>query len=315
MIDAMVLLGYAALTATLAATWLRAGSWTQRSPRLGIGAWLALISNVVAAVVLAGLSFSLGLPHVSTDLAALVDTCATTLRHAYSTPGGTLGSLVGVVVLVALTARLAWSVSHSLIADRRQRRDTIDTLDLLGRRDVLLDVLVLEHPTPYAFCVPGRNHRIVLTSAALSTLDRDELRAVVAHERAHLRGRHHLPLAIARALALAFPFVPAFREANAQIALLVELLADDAARGRVGATSLTRALTVLTRSPAPSAALAASALDVEDRLTRLLSPTKPLRGAGLALAVASIGLSIGAPFAILALPAVSAITEGLCLIG
>ena len=45
--------------------------------------------------------------------------------------------------------------------------------------------------------------------------------AVLAHEQAHLRGRHHLVLAAGRILRRAFPWVPAFRWAYEEVTRLV----------------------------------------------------------------------------------------------
>ena len=59
-----------------------------------------------------------------------------------------------------------------------------------------------EHPAVY--CLPGRR-RIVMTTGALRCLDARQLEAVLAHERAHLSGRHHLVLTFANALKDAFP--------------------------------------------------------------------------------------------------------------
>lgn len=58
------------------------------------------------------------------------------------------------------------------------------------------------------------------------------------HDRAHLAGRHHLALAGAAGLDPAFGFVPLFRVAREQTAVLWELLADD------GAARTARPLTV-----------------------------------------------------------------------
>jgi Zn-dependent protease with chaperone function len=50
----------------------------------------------------------------------------------------------------------------------------------------------------------------------------------LAHERAHLADRHHLILAMARIIGQVLPFLPLMRDADAQVARLVKLHADDA---------------------------------------------------------------------------------------
>ena len=54
------------------------------------------------------------------------------------------------------------------------------------------------------------------------------------HERRHLRARHDLALAYSGALARTFPWVPLFAMAHAQIAVLLEMAADDAATSPSG---------------------------------------------------------------------------------
>ena len=55
-------------------------------------------------------------------------------------------------------------------------------------------VRILQHPTPTAYCIPGRQSRVVLSQGVLDALPEDQLEAVIAHEDAHLRGRHDLLL-------------------------------------------------------------------------------------------------------------------------
>jgi Zn-dependent protease with chaperone function len=315
MITALALGLYALAAATAGAAWLNATTWSLRAPRLGILAWQVLCLNVVVGALLAGLALAVRLPHLSTDLASFIDACAATLKHAYDTPGGDVATASGSALLVGLAARLAWSTARSSLAERGVRRKAVATADLTGRRDVVEGATVLEHDTAYAFCVPGRHARIVLTSAAIAVLDDTQLRAVLAHERAHLRGRHHLALGVSRSLVAAFPWVPAFRLAQAQTAILVELLADDCARRQVSAHALGGALGSLSRTGAPETVLAASAVDVHRRLRRLSAPLRPLQGLGRLVALIAIAAGLALPFAVVATPAVAAATEGLCLIG
>ena len=63
----------------------------------------------------------------------------------------------------------------------------------------------------------------------LDLLREEELRAVLAHERAHVEQRHDLVVLPFAAFGTTFPWLPAVRSAQAQVALLVEMLADDRA--------------------------------------------------------------------------------------
>lgn len=53
---------------------------------------------------------------------------------------------------------------------------------------------VLDGPLPLAYCLPRLAPRVVLSYAALQALSAEQVRAVLAHEQAHLRARHDLVL-------------------------------------------------------------------------------------------------------------------------
>jgi Zn-dependent protease with chaperone function len=108
----------------------------------------------------------------------------------------------------------------------------------------------------------------VLTSAVLA-LEPAALSAVLAHERSHLAQRHDLVTLPFAAWQAALPFLPAARTARVAVALLVEALADDAARARVGAGPLAAALRTVALAQAPCDAGGPGALDVPIRLARL----------------------------------------------
>jgi beta-lactamase regulating signal transducer with metallopeptidase domain len=111
---------------------------------------------------------------------------------------------------------------------------------------------------------------------------------VLAHQRAHLAGRHHLALAFTRALVKLLPRVPLFPLAAEQVARLVEMCADDtAARAHSPATVLDAVLALCgaggpaaepARSViAPQAAVGASGVAVLTRVERLAVPADSSR--------------------------------------
>ena len=121
--------------------------------------------------------------------------------------------------------------------------------------------MVLDTPQPAVYCVPGRPATIVLTTGALAVLDEPQLLAVLAHEHAHLAGRHHLLVTLGKAARAGFPGVPLFTRGADEVARLAEMRADDVAAGRSGRVTLLQALVAMgTGQPlaAPSAALAAT---------------------------------------------------------
>ncbi len=117
---------------------------------------------------------------------------------------------------------------------------------------------------------------MILTTGAMQALDPGQLDAVLAHERAHLAGRHHRLLAVARIGRQVLPFLPLMRDAEQQVARLVELHADDAATRARDPRLLATALVLLATAASPASALAAGATDSVQRIHRLLGPAKPL---------------------------------------
>jgi Zn-dependent protease with chaperone function len=145
---------------------------------------------------------------------------------------------------------------------------------VVGRRVDGLDAVVLDAPERLAYCVAGRPSAIVVTSAMLDALDDRHLRAVLAHEHAHLAGRHHQILAFTRGLAAIMPRVELFSTGARELARLLEMCADDAAARRHGARTLLDALLAMSDgAPAPIGTLGSTGVDVLARAERLALPT------------------------------------------
>ncbi len=316
MISAILLLVFGLAAGTWGATTLAQSAWTRSAPRLGIAAWQALAASVLLSLLAAAAALSISFQHVRGDLARLFDLCAENLKHGYASPGGTIFATLGLAAAGVLLARTVWCAFRVSREERRERRRRVAAIDLVGRTDVRPGVLVVDHAAAYAFCIGGKRHRVVVTTGLLDTLDEREVDAVLAHEAAHLRQRHHLALMACRTLfGTLAPFFPAFRTAMRHVRLLAELSADDCARHQVGAKSLRSALTRLACLPAPSGTLAASASDVETRLLRLRDDATGLRGRHAILTGFSISALVAIPLALAAAPALAMAWEGICLLG
>ncbi len=313
MYSALLLAIYAVLAGTFGASWLRDARWPSLSPRLAVAAWQALAASVLLSLAAAGLALTISFPHVSADLAKLFNLCAESLRRGYASPGGTLTALLGAALSLGLVARAAWCAVQASVTDRRERAACVAAFDLVGRRNLVPGAVVIEHEAPYAFCIGGRRHRIVITTGLVATLGPRELDAVLAHEKAHVRQRHHLALVACRALfgPLA-PFFPAFGKAMPLVQFYAELCADDDARRRAGSGPLRDALARLALLPAPSGTLAASARDVEARLFRLTGQPHRLPLAASAVAAVGITAAVVVPLALAAGPAFAIVWEGIC---
>jgi Zn-dependent protease with chaperone function len=173
--------------------------------------------------------------------------------------------------------------------------------------------MVIEHRDPAAWCLPGTRRPVVITTGAISALSREQLAAVLAHERAHQRGRHHLLVALAASLAAAFPYVPAFRQGREQVARLVELLADDAATTAIPRLTVAEALLALAAPvPAPALALAAGGSATGARIRRLAAAPAPLSRPAAMAGRLAISALIAIPLLVLAGPAIAAIAANCC---
>jgi len=282
--SAAFLIAYAACVGTLGSRLLGRARWTARAPMLAIVTYLTAGWSVVAALGLAGLTLAVHATALSGGLSDLIGACVLRLRETYGTPGGATVAGLGLTLAGAVAARTVLTAMTHLRAAGRQALKHAQTARLIGRPEPALGAVLVEHSEPVAYCVAGRHPTVILSTGALQELDPAQLAAVLAHERAHLTGRHHLLLALARARigSLVLPVLPLMRDADAQVARLVEMHADDAAARASDPRSLATALVVLTAGASPAPALAAAATDAVQRIHRLLRPPSrwALRGAG-----------------------------------
>lgn len=281
-------------------------------PRLGVLAWQTLSFTALASVALAGLTLVVPASSMGGDLAALLRACVFTLQAAYAAPTELPTVTVGVVLTAGASLWPAAWVLWQLLGARRERRKTLDALALVSRDDATLGATVVDTDVAAAYCLPGRYGRIVLTTAAVSRLDSDELAAVIAHERAHLRQRHHIAVAVANGVARAFPLVPLFTATAEEIARLVELRADDAAAQDTDQLSVAGALVALAGMRAPRAALAAADTAGAPRVMRLLQPAAAVGMGRPAAVVLALTVLLVAPALVAAYPAFAAAGADIC---
>ena len=306
---AVVLVAYAVCVGTLGARMLGRAKWTARAPLLAMVTYLAAGWSVVAALGLAGLTLAVHTTALGGGLSHLIGACVLRLRATYATPGGAMVAGLGLTLAGAVVARTALSAMTHLRAAGRQALQHAQTARLVGRPEPALGATLVDHPQPAAYCVAGRHPTVVLTTGAVQALDADQLAAVLAHERAHLTGRHHRLIAMARIGRQVLPFVPLMRDADAQVARLAEMHADDAATRTCEPAPLATALVILAAGASPAPALAAAATDAVQRIQRMLGPAEPLgrtrrrllRTTAAALALAPVLLALAPAVLALAL--------------
>ncbi|MFE9452818.1 M48 family metalloprotease [Streptomyces sp. NPDC006739] len=182
---------------------------------------------------------------------------------------------------VGALAVCGWTLVRSVL---RQTRAFRAARTEAGGGPAAGDLCVVDSPRPDAYALPGRPHRIVVTTAMLRSLDGREREALFAHERAHNDGGHHYFLAAAE---LAAHCHPALRRVRPAIRLAVERAADEAAATAVGDRRLTaRAIARAAlagreaESTRPDFAPAATAGPVPQRVQALLAAPRARHRAG-----------------------------------
>ncbi|MFD0903532.1 M56 family metallopeptidase [Actinomadura sediminis] len=306
------LLGYAVLLGAFGPRLLRARGWTERAPRLGVLAWQTAGASVLGAVILAGLILAVPIveaPHALSDLLAA---CRLMLRVHYESAPQPIAGYTGILVSGAI---LLWTAGHIVAAfgtTAIQRRRHARALAMVARRHVDLDALVVEYDQPLAYCVPGRHRCVVLSTGALEHLDEEQVSAVLAHEHAHLAGRHHLAINTAMAFGRAFPGVPLLRAARSEVPRLLELLADDVAARQHDRVTLAAALVTVANGRTPAMALGAGGGTALLRVRRLLAPHDPLSRTERLTGGVGIALLAALPLALAANPAITALLERHC---
>ena len=273
---AAVLVAYAACLGILGPRLLGRARWTARAPLLAIVTYLAAGWSVIAALGLAGLTLAVHATALGGGLSDLIGACVHRLQATYGTPGGATVAGLGLTLAGAVAVRTASPRWPNSAPPGGRRCGTRRPRGWSGSPSPPWGPYSVEHSQPAAYCVAGRQPTVILTTGAVQALDPGQLDAVLAHERAHLAGRHHRLVAMARIGREVLPFLPLMRDAEEQVARLVELHADDAATRARDPRLLATALVVLATPASPAPALAAGATDSIQRIHRLLGPSEPL---------------------------------------
>ncbi|MCZ2826556.1 MULTISPECIES: M56 family metallopeptidase [unclassified Modestobacter] len=220
---------------------------------------------------------------------------------------------VAQTLAAVLAVELLGVLALSGVRTARTRRRHRALLELLVRpgESAAEETLLLDHPAPVAFCIPGARPLLVLSSGMVAELDGAQLDAVVAHERAHLREHHHLLLLPFVAWRAALPVLPAADRAHDGVRDLVEMRADDVALRSLSGPDPRRTLAVAIVAAAggaggqvPDGALAVTGGPVAVRVRRLLAPADPLPARARWAALSSAVALLFVPTLLLLLPAV-----------
>lgn len=280
------------------------------APRFAVAAWLTAILSVLIGAVTA---VALVTAEVAGHLSAPDQLLVSCVRKFFDVLVGRDGPLLQLVFLLATGALGAMTILFGVrmtraLAGLRHRTFAHAAAVRLVGRPIGDHVIVVDSGRPAAYCVVGQPSAIVVTTGAMQALAPEELAAVLAHEQAHLAGRHYHLLTVLRALSAVAPHITLITQGERRIATLLEMCADDQAARRHSRKALLSGLVALSGAAQPAHALAAAGVSVLARAERLASlPTRRgLAQARLALsgAVAIMG---AAPLAVVALVASGAL--------
>jgi hypothetical protein len=162
------------------------------------GTWLL----TVAAVALAACS-TVALALLAASAAAQVPALADLGNYSHSVlhradPTSAVTGAVAAVVLTVAAVAVA-------VAFRHRARALAESYRRAARLHDEGTVVVLRGTAAEAYALPGWPGRIVVSGRLLEALDEPGRAALLAHERAHLAGRHHLFTTVAHLAAAANP--------------------------------------------------------------------------------------------------------------
>ena len=315
------LAGLAVVLAWPAPVALSRATWPTRAPFTAMILWQAIA--LAGGLSMIGAMLVWGLDPLGDNLMEALGRLGDMMSA--NEPAYTLG-LMHVFALSAaglLGAHLIFTLLLTYAKIRGQRKRHRDMLNLLSSpAENRPATLVINHPTPVAYCLPGGARSVtVLSDGLLDLLTAAELDAVLVHERAHLHQRHHLLLWAFAAWRAALPWLPTTQLAQRAVNELIEMLADDEALKRVNEPVLARAIAIVASGSLPdpyaacppedtvtSIALTPGTPAIQDtgatvnRIRRLLAPQPPLSVLEQALALGTSGLLLGAPTLLLIAP-------------
>lgn len=268
---------------TSVALWLGADALATRcSPKWAARALVVLTMSVALTTGLV-LSVVAGLGIVQSGWAGrLGDWSADAIADRFRVPPALTAAAA-----FAAAVLLAMALTHGV---RAVRSLTVAARSCKALGPGVSGLVVVDDDRVAAYAVPALRGRTVVSRRLLRELDADEGRAVLAHERAHLRHRHFLYVQSAELAAAANPLL---RRSATAVRRAVESWADDEAATVVGdrvcvARAVAKATLIYRGQVGPRAALAVGdASDVARRVHHLLDSTRPRSARWVALMIAA----------------------------
>ncbi|MEU6896350.1 M56 family metallopeptidase [Streptomyces sp. NPDC046557] len=263
----MLISVYVPFVVTLLLAWLAPHLTRRLAPRPA--AWALASAALVSA---AGGTGSLALLAL-TGIAQIPSVAA---EGHWSVPVLRAEDPVYLTVAVAGGLLLAASLLSFGVAALRHFRHALRARRECDRLPGETELAVLDDDAPLAFTLAGAPGRIVVSRGMLRCLADDERHALLAHERAHLRSRHHRFQALWHLTAALNPLLRPLSETGA---FVLERWADEEAAAQVGdrtvvARAVGRAALATSGMPRPIG-LAATGGAVPQRVRALLAAPPP----------------------------------------
>jgi Zn-dependent protease with chaperone function len=208
------------------------------------------------------------------DLPQLVGQCVGAASRLLNHPLRHWPRILAALLLVGVAARLAFA-GAVIIRDLRRQARSVDALASEVGDSRRGPVLVVPSERLFAFAVGVLRRRVVVSHGLMTVLGPRQRAAVLAHERAHVRGWHTAFLLFGRSVGRAFSFIPPVRRAASQLVLGLEMAADDAAAESVGDPMVVAgALVDLAgrTTDRPNQGLGAAGGELQARVKRLTRP-------------------------------------------
>lgn len=239
-------------------------------PQVLLVTWFALVASTSVSL-LASIVLMLIPGHGPAGrVVSLVHHCWQALQAGVVPRLEEVAGLLGVVVAAVAVARCVVGATRFAQHQRSLHRRHLDLLRILAQgRDEQYPTLWLDLPDPVAYSVAGRPALVVASHSLRTRLPGEALSAVLAHERAHLNGHHHLLVGLAEALAKALPWLPLMRTAPNFVRTTVELYADAVAARHHGRGAVRTALLAMASQSTPRFALGMGGRCTELRLNIL----------------------------------------------
>lgn len=277
--------------------WLDRARWTSLAPRAAVVLWQSVglaggVSALSAGLAVAVVRFHSGfLPGLAQLVQGLLD--------GHPLAGIGLPDALGLTLAVDIAVVMAGVALASMVRTLRARAHHRHLLDLVSTgTERAPGAVLLNHPRATAYYLPGLRPRIVISAGTLRLLQREELAAVLEHERGHAQERHGLVMLPLTSFGELLRWIPYACRAPRAVATLLEMAADDYAARQHDPRHLASALVQMTTSSAPPACtFAAASTAVPARIHRLLDARRTSRRVAVAACLGA-ALAVALPLAV-----------------